>query len=189
MASVCRRSSARSRLQSRLHAGPRRFQSIGKSTAFEIIGGPWYANDIAALGTKDSKEQVTGAWIVELDELDAIRRASDVSGVKSFLSTRSERFRFSYGRSVQAYPRQCVFGDSTNSDEFLCDSTGNRRFWCVTCGSIDIEALRRDRDQLLAEAFYAKSILAESHYLDDESDIARAEAEAEKHFEIDPRPN
>ena len=123
-------------------------QGIGKSTALSIIGGQWYSNDISALGSKDAKEQLFGKWLIELNELDAVTRARDLAAVKSFVSMAEDYFRRSYGRRAGKYPRQCVFAGTTNRDVWQRDDTGGRRWWPVRCGSIDLDALRHDRDQL-----------------------------------------
>jgi putative DNA primase/helicase len=41
---------------------------------------------------------------------------------------------------------------TTNQREYLQDMTGNRRYWPVACGHIDLEGLIGARDQLWAEA-------------------------------------
>ena len=72
-------------------------------------------------------------WLVEVSELDAFRR-TDVARIKQFLSLRADRYRAAYGRHVKELPRCCVFFGSTNTTDFLQDTTGNRRFWPVDVG-------------------------------------------------------
>jgi putative DNA primase/helicase len=160
-------------------------QGIRKTTTFNILGGAHYTNDIAVLGTTVAQEQILGKWIVELDELQAVTRASDVAAVTAFISRRIDDFRLPYGHRSHAHPRQCVFGGTTNRDIYLRDETGGRRYWPVRCGYIDIDALRQDRDQLWAEA-RDRFNTGETWWLDDPGIIELAREQQEERFETDP---
>jgi predicted P-loop ATPase len=158
-------------------------QGIGKSTALKTLAGDWFTDEIADIGSKDCSMQVSGVWIVELSELDAMTKA-EIGRVKAFLTRSVDRYRPPYGRSVSDVPRQCVFAGTVNNSEYLRDETGARRFWPVACGQPDIEALRRDRDQLWAEAVerYRSS---EAWWLDTQALIAEASIEQAARYQGD----
>lgn len=131
-------------------------QGSRKSTAAATLAiePEWFADEIADLGSKDSAQDLRGKWIIELGELSAMKRGA-VERVKAFMSRRTDHYRPSYGVRSQDFDRQCVFIGTTNENEYLQDHTGNRRFWPVKVGRVDVEALERDRDQLWAEAVAA----------------------------------
>ena len=124
-----------------------------KSTAFRTLAvrDCWFSDSIDTLGDRDSRERLCGLWLVELSELSALRR-SELEHVKSFLSCRVDHYRPAYGRRSIDVPRSCVFCGTSNDESPLVDSSGNRRFWPVRTGKIDLAALTRDRDLLWAEA-------------------------------------
>jgi putative DNA primase/helicase len=159
-------------------------QGAKKSTALKTLAGAeWFTDELAEIGSKDAAQQTRGVWIIEIAELDAIGRA-EVSRIKSFLSRSVDRYRPPYERYVTDVPRQCVFAGTVNPDTYLRDETGNRRFWPIRCGKIDLEAIRRSRDQLWAEAMamYSQGAI---WWLDDPDLIAQARAEQEERYQSD----
>lgn len=129
-------------------------QGTEKSTLLEVLAGgdEWFTDNLPLnLSTKEVLENSSGKWIVEVSEMSGLRRA-EVEHVKTFISRKVDRARMAYGRTVSQVPRQFVLIGTTNSEVYLRDPTGNRRFWPVRCGVIDLEKFRRDRDQLMAEA-------------------------------------
>jgi predicted P-loop ATPase len=130
-------------------------QGCGKSSLIHALAGDAWFTDCVPVGAdpKTVLEQTAGVWIVELAELAGIRK-SDAEHVKTMLSRQSDRARLAYGRLTSDVPRQFIFIGSVNIGEFLRDESGNRRFWPVRVGTINVPLLTRDRDQIWAEAAY-----------------------------------
>lgn len=140
-------------------------QGQGKSEAIEVLAGAENFSDQSILGVDDRKQQelTEGVWLYEIGELSGLRKA-EIEHVKAFASRKNDRARPAYGRYTVSQPRRTVFFASTNQSVYLQDDTGNRRFWPVTVSRIALAALRRDRDQLWAEAA-VREAEAESHFL------------------------
>ena len=127
-------------------------QGIFKSKALEAIGGKWYMEASEEITSKDFFVALAGKLIVEIADLDSFSRA-DTTRIKKVITCRTDRYRQPYARATQDHPRQSVFVGTTNEQHYLRDSTGARRFWPITCGVIQLDRLRLDREQLFAEAF------------------------------------
>ena len=128
-------------------------QGCGKSSLIRALAGDAWFTDCVPVGAdaKTVLEQTAGVWIAELAELAGIRK-NDAEHVKTMLSRQSDRARLAYGRLTSDVPRQFIFIGSVNVGEFLRDESGNRRFWPVRVGTINVPLLTRDRDQIWAEA-------------------------------------
>jgi predicted P-loop ATPase len=130
-------------------------QGILKSTVCRILSGDDYFSDsLPRLRYADEKRlsaHLRGKWLIEVSELSTFSKA-ETHELKAFLTRQDEQFTAMYGRTEVKEPRQCVFIGTTNEDYYLRDETGDRRSWPVKGGDYKIEDLRRDRNQLLAEA-------------------------------------
>jgi len=130
-------------------------QGVGKSSLARVLGGDYYADSPLNIGDKDALQNMQGVAVYEIGELDSMSR-SEVTRVKAFISSQTDRFRATFDRRPKDYPRQCVFVGTTNEDHYLTDPTGNRRFWPIrVTRHVDLQWLRENREQLLAEAVHA----------------------------------
>jgi predicted P-loop ATPase len=156
-----------------------------KSTTISTLAGSEYFSDQSILGARDKEiqEQLSGVWMHEIADLTGMKKA-EVEHVKAFASRQVDRARPAYGRVLERKPRRSIDWATTNDEEYLQSQTGNRRFWPLAVGIIDIEALRRDRLQLLGEAAHYESE-GESLVLD-EGLWPDARAEQEKRRVKDP---
>jgi predicted P-loop ATPase len=151
------------------------------------INDAWFTDRLSHLASKDAAQELSGVLIVEIAELDALTKASS-STMKSFLTRRRDRFRAPYGKHVSTLQRQCVFAGTINPPVggYLRDPTGARRLWPIVCrGTIDRDAIERDRDQLWAEAVH-RFKAGERWWLETAKLEALATAEQAARFVVDP---
>lgn len=134
-------------------------QGIGKSTFFSTIAGEWFSDSFSfASGDKEKVETITNGWIIEISELNGMKRANDAEAAKAFLSRCSDYMRPAYGHKVVEFKRHNVFAATTNETNFLQGDNGNRRWWIIPVkgtGPVStwLYELKCNVPQLWAEAY------------------------------------
>jgi predicted P-loop ATPase len=138
--------------------------NAGKSSACEVLADA-IAPDLFCDGVRDVSdsallvEDAGGRFIVELAELAAVRRASDVEALKAALTRRRDTCRRPYAMLPQTHERRFVFVGTSNAIDYRGDVSGAllRRFWPVKttateASPIDLQTLRAIAAQLWGEA-------------------------------------
>jgi len=148
----------------------------GKSSFLHILGGEWYDSITTAIGEKDFIQEIQGLWLVEIPDMTGFGRREH-SHILATITIRNDRYRASYGRYVENHARGCVFSATSETDDYLSDIRGRRRFWPLRCTSIDLDTLHAQRDQIFAEAvarYRAGSPWYEMPESTDDEQLARA---------------
>ena len=128
-------------------------QGAGKSSFFRTLASPeWFSDSLdIGISAKEFIENSAGVWIVEHAELSGYNKREQ-NEIKRYITAQEDRARVAFARVAETVPRQCVFGSTTNSVEIVDDDTGSRRLWIARVGSVRLDELCDDRDQLWAEA-------------------------------------
>ena len=115
-------------------------QGIGKTTFVRNLVSPENEKFVKTgmilnPADKDSVLRVRSCWITELGEVGATFK-SDNAKLKAFFTDSKDDVRRPYDRKATILPRRTAFIATVNENDFLRDTTGNRRFWTIAAKSI-----------------------------------------------------
>ena len=143
-------------------------QGIGKSTLIRKLcfDEAYYTDNLNFGNMKDKSgaEIVGGCWLVEIGEMRGSIE-SNADTVKQFISSSVDTYRPVYGRYPINQPRRCVFIGTTNEQIIYNDQTGNRRWWCITCGNdtSTVDKINKEIDKNFVDQFWAEA----KHFYDE----------------------
>ena len=163
-------------------------QAAGKTMWFRSLAPDDFVKTGLYLNpsNKDSVLEANTAWINELGELDGMTRKVDHANLKAFLSKTDDYVRRPYAVVEERIPRKSVFGATVNTESFLVDDTGNRRYLVLEVGdinhshNIDMQLYWR---QVWERAKRTKS--SEPHWLSAE-ELIQQQDQSEKFRMLDP---
>jgi len=147
-------------------------QGIGKGkflSRLATFAGECYHTGVTDIVNKPRYiETVMGKLIVEIPEAIALKNA-DSSVMKETITATKHNYRQPYAPKGEDIPVGHIFVVTTNENECLKDTSGNRRYLNVPCGTdkgftIDDAELDRNFEQIMAEAM-TRTILTEEFKL------------------------
>lgn len=128
-------------------------QGVGKTQFFRNLAIKeqfFKGGAVLDMRNKDSLMSATKVWICELGELESTTK-KEQSSLKAFLTEQTDRFREPYARSEIVRPRRTSFCGTVNPKAYLCDETGNRRYWTIFVDKIDIDKIFRHDSEWYAQ--------------------------------------
>ena len=132
-------------------------QGSGKDKILESTFAPYYSESVPSprQSQADFAMAISGSLVAHSAEMAAWKK-SEVEDQKAVLTRNVDRGRPAYGYVARDYPRRTSLAFSTNDIDFLRDATGDRRYWGVSIKreAVRLDELRRDRDQIFAEALH-----------------------------------
>ena len=106
-------------------------RGLASPASFRLLAirDEWFSDDLKKLDDDRVFLKLQGHWIIEMSEMLATSSAKSIEEIRSFISRQKETYRTPYEAQPKDRLRQCVFGGSSNTLDFLpLDRAGNRRF-------------------------------------------------------------
>ena len=130
-------------------------QGIRKTSALRaLVPNPEWFSSSSHDQLKDQTIALHRVLITELGELEHHTGKRSAGALKNLITNPRDLQRVPYGRAYEFMPRRSVLAASVNGDDFLRDTTGNRRFWVVDLPHqqhidvIDTDRIEHDRDRI-----------------------------------------
>lgn len=132
-------------------------QGAGKTSLFRHLAmkSAWFGEGMTVNDRdKDTTRRIVSVWIAELGEVESTLK-SDISALKAFITNDVDHYRLPYGKADTVAPRLTSMCATCNSDRYLIDQTGNRRWWSVPFNRFvtRAELMALDAPQLWAQMF------------------------------------
>lgn len=128
-------------------------QGIGKSQGVRALVPD--QSQYASFKLDDDEDNLArkmrGVLVAELEELRGLWSV-DNERIKTFITRTHEKWRQLYSEFAHLMPRRFVMIGTTNEITPLAQNDENRRWLPIRTAGVDVEAIRRDRDMLWAEA-------------------------------------
>jgi len=161
-------------------------QAAGKTRWFRSLAPDDFVKTGLQLNpnNKDSLLEANTSWINELGELDGMTRKTDHANLKAHFSKTDDYIRRPYAVTEERIPRKSVYGATVNSDSFLVDDTGNRRYLILEVGEINHNH-KIDMQQYWHEIYHEAKFNNVIHWLD-ESELKAQQNLSEKFRMVDP---
>lgn len=116
-------------------------QGIGKTTFFNNLVPKklqtYVYSGFVNPTDKDAAINLSECFLIILDELESLSN-NQIGSLKEIMTRKHNRVRRPYDRRAENYTRRSSFCGSINNEQFLTDTTGNRRFLCFKAESFDL---------------------------------------------------
>lgn len=113
-------------------------QGGGKSALVRLLAmDDEFFREVKTFDGDKGVEALLGGWVIEIPEMLAAARATEVELVKAYITRQEDTYRTPYDKYVKSLKRRCIFVGTANNYAFLsADKTGNRRFYPIDCQAI-----------------------------------------------------